>query len=489
MGKGTDTGSRVRTERLDPWRLRVPRHGQMRVDGIVYASEESAAGSLDDGSLSQVANVAALPGIVGPALAMPDVHQGYGFPIGGVAAFDEDEGVVSPGGVGYDINCGVRLYRTDLEPAQLGEGEPERNRLLAAIAREVPTGVGQGHRREGLSERELEAVLADGARWVVRQGLGEHPELERIEEGGALRADPDAVSRRARQRGQGQLGSLGSGNHFVELGRVDTIYDAEAAAAFGLAEGAVTVMVHTGSRGLGHQVCDDWLRTLSQAAAKHGIALPDRQLACAPVSSPEGRRYLAAMSAAANFAFANRQVIGHRVREALEQALHLGPRELGMRLVYDVCHNIAKLEKHRVDGTDRRLCVHRKGATRALPPGHPLLPAVYRDSGQPVLVPGDLGRSSYVLAGRAGAAETHFSACHGAGRVMSRKAALRAAKGRLVVQELKETGLALHAARHRTLIEEMPEAYRDVSDVVAVVQGAALADPVARLVPLAVLKG
>jgi len=481
--RGMGRNKAPRTERIDEFRVLIPKQGEMRTEGLVFAGEESGA---EAGSLVQVANVAALPGIVGRSLAMPDVHQGYGFPIGGVAAFDPDEGgVVSPGGVGYDINCGVRLYTTSLSAPDV---RGELGRILDTILQNVPTGVGRG-RRESLKPKAARKVLEQGAGWAVAQGYGERSDLDRIEDRGALPADPDAISRRAVERGSSQLGSLGSGNHFVELGRVTELYDEATAAAFGLELDGLTVMIHTGSRGLGHQVCDDFIRRLSQVSAKYGLRLPDRQLACAPVQSPEGEQYLGAMGAAANFAFANRQVIGHHVREALEEALGLGPAELRLQLVYDICHNIAKLEEHEVDGRKRRLCVHRKGATRALPPGDARLPDIYRATGQPVLVPGDMGRASYVLVGRPGAAETFYSACHGAGRVMSRQGALRAARGRSVLQELTDRGVQVRAARRRTVVEEMPEAYRDVSQVAAVVEGAGLASRVARLEPLAVIKG
>ncbi|MDY0002681.1 MAG: RtcB family protein [Polyangia bacterium] len=458
----------------------------MLTDGLVYASLASGRAGLEDGSLVQVANVASLPGIVGPALGLPDLHLGYGFPIGGVAAFDAEEGVVSPGGVGYDINCGVRLYRTGVP---LGEVRQHLGEVLDSIARRVPAGVGAGQGPRGLGDRELQRVLEEGAAWAVRKGSGDQGELERIEDGGCLKADPSLVSARALARGRGQLGTLGSGNHFVEIGQVVEIFDDDLGADFGLVKGEMTVLIHSGSRGLGHQVCDESIRALAQAAGRHRIRLPDRQLVCAPVRSEEGRRYMGAMAAAANFAFANRQVIGNAVREALEETLRLGPRDLSMELVYDVCHNIAKLEEHVWEGRPRQLCVHRKGATRALPPGDPRLPDCYLRSGQPVLVPGDMGRASYVLAGRPGAAETFFSACHGAGRLLSRQGALRAARGRQVISELEARGVVVRAARRATLMEEMPEAYRDVSEVVEVVVGAGLATRVARLEPAAVLKG
>jgi tRNA-splicing ligase RtcB len=379
----------------------------------------------------------------------------------------------------------VRLYVTTVDAAEVrGELDRAIDRIFAA----VPSGVGRG-RRGGLKKKELRRVLQRGAAWAVSQGHGDQAELDFIEERGTLDADPDQVGPRALERGRDQIGTLGSGNHFVELGHVTRVFDDRIAAAFGLELGHLTVMVHTGSRGLGHQVCDDSIRKLGQVATRIGLKLPDRQLACAPVESREGRAYLGAMGAAANFAFANRQVIGHETRLALEEALGLGPADLGWRLVYDVCHNIAKLEEHPVGEETRTLCVHRKGATRALPPGDHRLPEAYRQTGQPVLVPGDMGRASYVLAGLPGARESFYSACHGAGRVLSRQAAKRTARGRSILQELGRRGIVVRAASRRTVAEEMPEAYRNVSDVVDVVQGAGLAEPVARLEPLAVIKG
>src|SRR5687768_10368161 len=476
-------------ERIDDQRWRIPRHGGMRVDGRVYASDAMMEELRTDPSLQQVANVAHLPGILGASLAMPDIHWGYGFPIGGVAATDAEEGVVSPGGVGYDINCGVRLLRTGVRREDLGPAELRA--VVGAMFRSIPTGVGEGRRDLRLDGPRMAAVMRDGARWAVEQGLGEPADLEALEEGGCLSgAEPELVSPRARERGAGQLGTLGSGNHFAEVQHVAHVFDEAAASAFGLRAGQVTVMIHSGSRGLGHQVCTDHLKAMLATAEKYGIQLPDRQLCCAPLASPEGRRYLAAMAAAANFAFANRQVMTHWVRQSFAAALGGPASRLGIEVVYDVCHNIAKLETFEVDGRARRVCVHRKGATRAYPPGHAQVPERYRAVGQPVLIPGDMGRASYVLAGARGAYEESFgSACHGAGRRLSRGEAKRQARGRSVVDELAAKGIVVMAAGMATVAEEMPEAYKDGSEVVEVVHRAGLAGRVARLEPLGVIKG
>jgi tRNA-splicing ligase RtcB len=476
-------------ERLDATRWRIPRSGGMRVDGIVYASEAMIEDIRRDASLEQVANVAHLPGILDASIAMPDIHWGYGFPIGGVAAMDADDGVVSPGGVGYDINCGVRLLASRLDREEI---EPLLPRLVDRLFASVPTGVGATRSDLSLGRRELAGVLAGGAAWAVERGLGERRDLEAIEEGGALPgADPEAVSERAYARGRDQLGTLGSGNHFAEVQVVSEVYDEATARAFGLVPGRVAVMIHSGSRGLGHQVASEHIQVMLRAVEKYGIALPDRQLCCAPIASPEGSRYLAAMAAAANFAFANRQVMTHWVRESFAEALDRPAGDLGLEVVYDVCHNIAKIETFAAPGGGtRRACVHRKGATRAYPPGHALVPERYREAGQPVLIPGDMGRYSYVLAGAQRAFEDTFgSACHGAGRLMSRKAAKKAAKGRSLVAEMKRRGVHVRAAGMGTVAEEMPEAYKDVSDVVDVVDRAGIARKVAQLRPLAVVKG
>lgn len=478
---------KIELERIDDYRWLVPRRGAMRVDGLIYGNADLALSADIEEPARQVANVATLPGIVGRSLAMPDVHWGYGFPIGGVAAFDLAEGVVSPGGVGYDINCGVRMLATDLDAADLASG---MSRLADALYQRVPAGVGSARADFTVSDRELDRVLEEGASWAVGRGFGTREDLACIEEGGRLAfARPDAVSRRARERGRGQIGTLGSGNHFLEVQWVDRVLDLAAADAMGLRTGQLVVTIHSGSRGLGYQVCDDSLKTMIEAARRYGIELPDRQLCCAPLDSPEGRRYLGAMGAAANFAFANRQLMADQVRTALEEEMGIPPARHGLRTVYDVCHNIAKIETHRVDGRERELCVHRKGATRALPAGDPGLPEAYRGVGQPVLIPGDMGRYSYVLVGRAGSEESFHSSCHGAGRMLSRSAARKAAGSRDVPGELRRAGIELRATGRRTVLEEIPEAYKDVAEVVKAVEGAGLAGPVARLRPLAVVKG
>ncbi len=475
-------------ERLDACRVRIPRHGAMRTDGIVYASERLLSLVADDPCLQQVANVAALPGIVGPALAMPDIHWGYGFPIGGVAAFDPEEGVVSPGGVGYDINCGVRLLSSRLTETDV---RPVLAALVDALFAHIPSGVGSHQHWLRLDRPACARVCRDGAAWAVAQGLGGRADLDHIEDRGALPgADFDAASERAFERGRDQIGTLGSGNHFVEVQVVDELFEPALAARLGLQLGGIAVAIHTGSRGFGYQVCDDTIQQLDGAARRYGIALADRQLACAPIPAPEAQHYLAAMAAAANFAFANRQVITHRIREAFEAVLRRGPADLGLAVVYDVAHNIAKFETHTVAGRARRVLVHRKGATRALPAGHPDVPASYRDIGQPVLIPGDMGRASYVLVGAPAALTESFgSACHGAGRVLSRHAAQKHTRGRALARELGDRGIVVRAAGKHTLGEEAPEAYKDVSDVVDVVHAAGLARRVARLRPLGVIKG
>jgi len=474
-------------ERIDDWRWRLPRTGEMRTEGLVFASAAQVADLESDQSLAQVANVACLPGIVGPSIAMPDIHWGYGFPIGGVAAFDPREGVISPGGVGYDINCGVRLLEV---PLSVHDVRPRLVELAEELFRSIPSGVGSSRSDLRLADRELDRVLAGGAERAVEMGFGRAEDLWAIEAGGRLpEADPKRVSKRARERGRDQLGTLGSGNHFVEVQWVDEVYDATRAAALGLVEGGVTVLVHTGSRGLGHQVCDDHLDAMLAAAKRFGIRLPDPQLCCAPLVSDEAHAYWGAMNAAANYAFANRQLITHHARRVFGR-LFGDEIAAGIDLVYDVAHNIAKMEEHEVGGRRRRVCVHRKGATRAFPPGHPELAARFRETGQPVLVPGDMGRYSFVLAGSPGAAaETFASCCHGAGRRLSRHAAKKAARPRNLPRELAEQGIVVRAASRATVDEEMPEAYKDVAGVVDVVDRAGLAEKVARLRPLAVVKG
>lgn len=471
-----------------PFRWRIPKTGGMRVDGIVYADEAMIADIRSDQSLEQVKNVAHLPGILNASLAMPDIHWGYGFPIGGVAAVDAEDGVVSPGGVGYDINCGVRLLRSSLTREDIATRVRD---IVSQMYRNVPTGVGEGRRDLKLSRGDLKGVLENGAAWAVARGFGDRGDLDHIEEGGTLRgADPGRVSDRAGQRGALQLGSLGSGNHFAELQYVAEVYDETTAAAFGLFPNQITIMIHSGSRGLGHQVCQEHLRIMVQASRKYGIDLPDRQLCCAPINSPEGQDYLAAMAAAANFAFANRQVMGHWLRESVAAALGIAPHRTGISVVYDVCHNIAKFETFEMGKRKVKACVHRKGSTRAYPPGHRHTPEAYRDVGQPVLIPGDMGRYSYVLAGTERAySETFGSTCHGAGRRMSRSEAKRRVRGRSLLKELEERGIHVMAAGMATVAEEMPEAYKDVADVVRVVDGAGLSRRVAQLRPLGVIKG
>ena len=465
------------------WEVPAEARADMRVPARVFADAELVEAIGDEGWLEQLCNVATLPGIVEAALAMPDVHQGYGFPVGGVAATAPPDGVVSPGGVGYDINCGVRLLALPLTAEELGG--KRRERLVHELSRAVPAGAG---REGGLDLRgaSLEQVLAEGAQALVRRGLGVPEDVERTESGGRMPgADPAEVSERARQRGGGQIGTLGSGNHFVELQRVDRVLDPAAAAAYGLDEGGLTVLIHSGSRGLGHQVCTDFVRRMDVALARHGITLPDRQLSCAPVGSEDGRAYLGAMAAAANFAWANRQGIAHRVRQAVGRVV--GARAADeTRQVYDVAHNVAKLERH--GGLE--LCVHRKGATRAFPPGSPDVPEAYREAGQPVFIPGSMGTSSFVLAGRPGAMERSFgTVCHGAGRALSRTAARKRISGAELRRELEARGIVVRSASNRGLAEEAPFAYKDVERVVRVVERAGLAAPVAQLRPLGVVKG
>ena len=473
--------------RIDDWRWEIPRTGKMRVPGRIFANDALMADIRKDRSLEQVANVAWLPGIIGYSFAMPDIHQGYGFPIGGVAAMDIDEGVISPGGVGYDINCGVRLVRTALKADEIGR---KLDTLVHALYSAVPAGVGSSGAIQKLTNADENKILQTGARWAVEHGFGTASDLECTEEHGALAgADPDAVSERAKTRGRDQAGTLGSGNHFLEISRVAEIYDADVARAFGLWEGQAVMQIHCGSRGLGHQVCDDYIRVMLAAGQKYGIELPDRELCSAPIKSDEGRRYYSAMAAAANYAWNNRQIIMHLAIEAVEKALSITPKALDARLVWDVAHNIAKFVKHKIDGRDRDILIHRKGATRALGPGHAGLPDVYMKSGQPVLIPGDMGRQSFVCVGTDAAEETFCSTCHGAGRVMSRHAAISKARGRNIIKELGAKGIVILARDNGTVAEEMPEAYKDVAEVVKVMEGAGVSRRVARLLPMGVIKG
>jgi tRNA-splicing ligase RtcB len=476
-------------KKINDYLWEIPKTGGMRVPGRIYASKDFLDAIKQDDSLKQVANVAHLPGIVKYSIAMPDIHLGYGFPIGGVCATDPDNGgVISPGGVGYDINCGVRLARTNLKEQQLRE---KLHDVVRNLFYNIPSGVGSSSGINKLNKNELHEVLTKGARWTVERNMGTEEDLSRTEEYGCLKsADPDSVSKEAFDRGSDQLGSLGSGNHFLELDIVDEIFDDDVAEALGLEQGNLSIFIHSGSRGLGHQVCQDNLRTMQTAMKHYGIELPDLQLACVPVRSEEGKRYLGAMAAAANFAWANRQTMMHLAKKSIMESMKMSEAELGWRLVYDVCHNIAKFEKHRVNGKEKDLCVHRKGATRAFPPGHAQLPEVYRDLGQPVLIPGDMGNASYVLVGTNKAMdETFGSSCHGAGRVLSRKKATETARGRNIINEMKKKGISVMAKGMRTVAEEMPEAYKNVHAVVDVMHNAGISRKVARLRPIGVVKG
>jgi tRNA-splicing ligase RtcB len=465
------------------WEVPIGYIPGMRVPGKFYLSD-ALAGTLEEGALRQLANVATMPGVVQYSLAMPDIHWGYGFPIGGVAAFSMDGGVVSPGGVGFDINCGVRIFSTPLQEKDLDR----RRELVERFFHAVPVGVG-GKSRLRLSGRQLDDLMADGAAWAVREGFGTERDARFCEQGGRMpESNPAGVSEKARQRGFPQVGTLGSGNHFLEVQKVSEVYDPGAARVFGLAVGQVCVMIHCGSRGLGHQVCTDHLRVLEGATKKYGISLPDRQLACAPIGSAEGKAYFGAMAASANYAWANRQVIMHYARKVLEELYHVAYEE--MPLVYDVAHNVAKFEEHTVNGKQMLLCVHRKGATRAFGPGSPDLPEAYAGTGQPVIIPGSMGTSSYLLRGTAEAMEKTFgSTCHGAGRVMSRSRAKKSLSGREVRETLAREGIIIKAPHDQAIADEAPEVYKPSGEVVRVVHEAGLSRLVARLEPLGVVKG
>ncbi|MDH7495874.1 MAG: RtcB family protein [Bacillota bacterium] len=476
-------------ERVDEFRWRIPVNYKagMRVPGLIYADERHVASIREDQAPEQVANAAFLPGIVGMSLAMPDIHWGYGFAIGGVGATLADAGVISPGGVGFDINCGVRMLRTNLFE---GDVRPRLEQLVNQLFRDIPSGVGSTGIIK-LGKDDTAEVLEKGALWAVEKGYGWPRDLDHTEERGAMKgARAGKVSDKAVKRGMPQLGTLGSGNHFLEVQVVEEVFDAGLAERFKLAPGQIVVMIHSGSRGLGHQVCTDYLAVMEQAIAKYGIRIPDRQLACAPLDSPEGQDYFAAMACAANYAWANRQCIMHWTRQSFAKVFGRPPEDLGMELIYDVAHNIAKIEDHVVEGKKRRVCVHRKGATRAFPAGHPDVPTDYRDIGQPVLVPGDMGRNSYLLVGTERAMEETFgSTCHGAGRVMSRAAAKKTVSGAVLQAELRERGIIAKAASKASLAEETPEAYKDVNEVVRVCHGAGISRKVARMRPIGVIKG
>ncbi len=476
-------------KRLSPflWELPTSYRPGMRVPVRLFADDRLLEDALDDKSLDQAVNASMLPGLVGHVTVMPDVHQGYGFPIGGVAATRLPHGVISPGAIGYDINCGVRLLASQV-PFEEAEGLLAD--LASALYRNCPAGVGvKGSVK--LSLNELERVCRDGSQWALVNGYAQETDLARTEEGGRIAgADPAAVSDRAKQRGQPQLGTLGAGNHFVEVDVVDQVFDPAAAKAMGLTAGALTVQIHCGSRGFGHQVCTDYVREFQPAAARYQIQLPDRELVCAPLDSPEGRRYLSAMACAANYAFANRQIMAHHVRRSFEEVLGGRVQNWDLRQVYDIAHNMGKIEEHVVGGERVRVCVHRKGATRAFGPGFAGLPDEYRPLGQPVLVPGSMGTASWVLLGTEGSMEQSFgSTCHGAGRVMSRKQAKKTVRGDQLRAELEGRGIQVRAGSMPGLAEEAPQAYKDVDAVVEVVAKAGIAKKVARLRPVAVIKG
>jgi tRNA-splicing ligase RtcB len=470
------------------WEVPKTYRSDMKVPARVYASEKLLELAFRDRSLEQLVNTAAMPGVVKRVLVMPDAHQGYGPPIGGVVPTRYPDGVISPGAVGYDINCGVRLMVSELMAEEVKE---EVGGLISALFRNIPSGVGKGGGARKVSQREMDQVLVKGAAWAVKAGYGRPDDLERLEEGGAMDgADPAAVSPRAKQRGGPQLGTLGSGNHFIEIQVVEAIYDEEVARTFGLFDGQLAVAIHSGSRGLGHQVCSEYVKSLQGAVQKYKIQLPDRQLVCAPLDSPEGQSYFGAMVGAANYAWANRQCMAHLARRSFEEVLAGKVRNFDLHTVYDVAHNIAKIEEHVVDGKRMKLCVHRKGATRAFGPGHPAVTPIYRAVGQPVLVPGDMGTASYVLVGTADAMEESFgTSCHGAGRVMSRSAAKKKIHGGTLRKELEAQGIRVRASSMPGLAEEAPDAYKDIDAVIEVVDGAGLARKVARLRPLAVMKG
>jgi tRNA-splicing ligase RtcB (3'-phosphate/5'-hydroxy nucleic acid ligase) len=482
-------------EKIDQYHYKIPssyrgEHNTiaMKTTAIIYAHEPMINAIRSDNALEQAANVATLPGIVGDSLAMPDIHWGYGFPIGGVAATSAEDGVISPGGVGFDINCGVRLVRTNLHNKDLDQKKIQA--LIDEMFINIPSGLGS-KAKVRLSHKELDDVLRFGAQWAIDHGYGWKEDREYLEENGCLKhADLSAVSSEAKQRGAPQLGSLGAGNHFLEIQQVAEIFDQKAAQTYGITNlGQIMIMIHTGSRGFGHQVCTDHLQVLEQAVKKYNIVLPDRQLACAPVNSKEGENYFKAMACAANFAWCNRQMIVHWVRESFEKILHRQAEEMDMQIVYDVCHNIAKLEEHVIEGKKQKVYVHRKGATRSFGPGKQEVPQKYRDIGQPVLIPGDMGTESYLLKGTEKSEETFGSTCHGAGRLLSRHEALKRWRGEQILNDLKKKGIYAHPASLKVLAEEAPGSYKNVSEVVSVAHGAGISLKVARLIPLGVVKG
>ncbi|AGG06403.1 MULTISPECIES: RtcB family protein [Dehalococcoides] len=477
-------------KKIDDYRWEIPQSYKvgMRVPGLVYASERMLNQIWEEHAIEQIANVAFLPGIMGRSMAMPDIHWGYGFPIGGVAATRISDGVISPGGVGFDINCGTRLLRTNLS---VEEVQPKIDELLNELFSKIPSGVGSSGNIK-LSGTDIDNVMTRGGSWALEKGMGEAEDIKLTEESGSLSgANPDKVSNKAKTRGASQLGTLGSGNHFLEVQVVDEIFDPEVAAVFGVqALGQVLFLIHTGSRGLGHQVCTDYVQLLNEAVKKYGINLPDRQLACAPLKSDDGQNYLAAMACAANYAWANRQCITHWARDAFMKVFEKGRLDLGMDQIYDVAHNIAKIEEHMVDGKVQNVCVHRKGATRSFPAGRPEIPAVYRKVGQPVIIPGDMGRYSYVAVGTETAMrETFGSTCHGAGRILSRGAAKKTTSGTQLLDTLRSQGISIRVGDIGSLAEEASEAYKDVADVVEVTHKAGIARNIFKTRPLGVIKG
>lgn len=479
----------ISLNQIDEYVWEIPQTGKMNVPGRIYISREMIETSLkEEEALQQVINVAHLPGIEKYSIAMPDIHWGYGFPIGGVAATNLEQGVISPGGVGYDINCGVRLARTSLEYNFV---KNKIDKLVENLFNKIPTGVGAKGAIPKLSEKELKKLINEGVKWIIEKGYGDDEDIEFTEEKGHLKnSDSDTVSSKAIERGLDQVGTLGSGNHFLEVDYVEEIYDEKVASVFGLFKNQVVVLIHTGSRGFGYQVCDDYLKLLVKEGKKFGFDLPDKQLACAPLNSQEGKDYLSAMSSAANFAWNNRQVIMNLAKKAFKSTFNMSESELGFHLVYDVCHNIAKIEEYKINGQKKKVCVHRKGATRAFPSYNELIPKKYQEVGQPVLIPGDMGRYSFICVGIEKAMEETFgSSCHGAGRVQSRNKALKEGKGRNLVNELKERGIIIQAKGFSTIAEEMPSAYKDVNDVVEVMHNAGITLKVARLKPIGVIKG
>ncbi len=475
-------------EKIGGYRWRIPRTYKscMRVDGIIYADDEFIKSISGDQAPEQVANVACLPGIIKYSLAMPDIHWGYGAPIGGVAAFDLNEGIISPGICGYDINCGVRLVHTNLFYDDIKD---EIESVINQLFKDVPSGLGSKGEIK-TKGKEMTKLLKKGAAWAIEKGYGDKEDLEYTEENGAIDgADPEAVSERSYERGKSQVGTLGSGNHFLEVQVIDEIYDEKAAQIFGLEKNQITIMIHSGSRGFGYQVCDDSLRIMRKAVDKYNIDLPDRQLACAPFNSPEGQQYLGSMRCAANYAWCNRQYLMHLVRRSFEKVFKQSYRALGMNLIYDVAHNIVKIEENNIDGEIKKLCVHRKGATRAFPPGHKDIPDKYKSIGQPVIIPGDMGTHSYLLIGTEGAKDTFYSTCHGAGRVMSRHQAKKQIRYENLKEQLRSRGIMARAHSMATLVEEAPAAYKNIDKVVDVVDKAGISKKVCRMKPLGVIKG